>query len=476
MTYYKNIGYLLVLLWSLGGCKGDIQPSENFVEAPYSFDLDAIKARGNIVALVDNSTTSYFVYKGQPMGFEYEVLKRFADEHNLRLDIKVVYKLDNILNMLNSGEGDIVAANITVTREREKQVNFSDFLFKTKQVLIQNKNNPNQKLINDPTDLAGKSIHVRRKSSFFSRLNNLSDEIGADINIIAVSDSNDSKVMNKTIQLIEQVANGKIDFTVADENVAKVEKRLYPNIDISMSISLPQKIAWAVRTTDTALLGDLNAWLARQKRTNDYHTIMTKYFKARTILTKKLTSDYSSIKGGISPYDDQIKKYASNIDWDWRLLASQIYQESKFDQNAEAWTGAKGLLQLLPYTAQAYGIDTSQLANPDSNLLAGTNYLKWIESVWTESIPDSMQRTKFILASFNVGLGHIIDAKNLAAKFGADPTVWDDNVEDYILKKSERAFYADDVCKHGYCRGSEPYNYVREVIERYNHYRNLVEE
>tara|TARA_B100000508_G_scaffold139987_1_gene139583 strand:- start:9853 stop:11091 length:1239 start_codon:yes stop_codon:yes gene_type:complete len=408
------------------------------------------------------------------MGFEYELLKRFADLHELELDVKVVYNMDEIIAMLNRGKGDIVAANITVTKDRGKRVSFSESLLKTRQVLIQHRKNPDK--ISDASELGGRTVHVRGGSSFYDRLLNLEEEIGQNIDIVVVSDSNDRRILNKTIQLIEQVANQEIEFTIADENIARVQKKLYPSIDIDVAISLPQNIAWAMRKPDTLLLQAVNSWLSKEKKKNDYYTIYTKYFRARTVLKKKLKSEYSSLSGGISPYDDLIKINAAKLDWDWRLLASQIYQESKFDPNAQAWTGATGLLQLLPQTAQAYKVDSSLLKDPAANLNAGTSYLAWLDECWAHTITDSLERIKFVLASFNVGLGHVIDARNLAQKYGKDPAKWDNHVAEYILKKSEKEYYRDEVCKHGYCRGAEPFQYVKEVMERYGHYVNLIVE
>ena len=477
MDTYKSHGLVLnvvialsLILLTFFACTPKANQNQA-TKLPYSFDLDSIDSRGRLVALVDNSTTSYFSYKGQPMGFEYELLKRFTETQNLELEVKVIYSMDEIIGLLNAGKGDIVAANITVTKDRANLVAFSEPILKTRQVLIQNRNNKNK--IKDPSELGGRTVHVRGGSSFYERLKNLEEEIGQNIDIVILSDSNDHDVLNKTIQLINQVASNEIEFTVADENIAKVQKKLHPNIDISVAISFPQNIAWAMRKRDTMLQNAVKDWLRKEKKRNDYYTIYTKYFRARTVLKKKLKSEYSSLSGGISPYDDLIKKYAKTINWDWRLLASQVYQESKFDPNAEAWTGASGLLQLLPQTAQSYKVDSTLLKNPDANLMAGTSYLNWLNEVWSHTITDSLERQKFVLASFNVGLGHVIDARNLAQKYGNDPTLWTGHVAEYILKKSEKEFYSDEVCKHGYCRGSEPYAYVQEIMERYSHYMNL---
>ncbi|MCB0481193.1 MAG: transporter substrate-binding domain-containing protein [Flavobacteriales bacterium] len=459
----------LLFALSVTSCKNEPKP---LPPPPYSFDFDSIATRGSITALVDNSTTSYFVYKGQPMGFEYELLKRFTQENDLELNIKVIYKLDSVLPMLNSGFGDIVCANITVTPERAKRVNFTTDLFETKEVLVQRYSSDS--LIQTVEELAGKTVYVRLKSSFYEHLIEVNKTLNPKIKIIGVADSSDSKVMNKTLQLIAQVSGGEIDYTVADENVAKVQKRFHPNIHITTPIGTPRHIAWAVRRTDTMLLKKLNDWLNYQKQTNDFHTIITKYFKARTVLKQKLSSEYSSMKGGISPFDDLIKKYAKSINWDWRLLASLIYQESKFDTAAESWTGATGLMQLIPSTAEDYGLDSMSITNAQANLEAGSKYLKRLDKIWQKSISDSIQRTKFVLASYNVGVGHIIDAKKLAAKYGHNPLMWDENVELYILKKSDVEFYTDTICQHGYCRGQEPYDYVKEVYGRYLHYCNLI--
>ena len=450
-------------------------PKQERISEPksYSFDLDSIKSRNKLVALVDNSTTSYFIYKGQPMGFEYELLERFSRELGVELEVKVVYNLDSMMYYLNQGVGDVVAANITSTINRKKHVAFTDPIHKTHQVLIQR--NIRDSLLTGLEQLSNKSIHVWSGSSFLERLENLSGELGEPINIVPVSSNDTAVAFNMTLQLIEAVSEGKIKYTVADENVAKVQKKMHGNLNIDLDISLKQNIAWAFRKSDTALLLAANKWLKVVKEETDFYTIYAKYFRARTNLKQKLQSDYSSVSGGqISPYDGILKEEASVINWDWRLLAAQVYQESKFNPKAESWLGAYGLMQLVPHTAAAYGLDSSNIESPQANIKAGVQYLKWINEFWEKSIDNKVERQKFVLASYNVGLGHIIDAKNLADKYGADPTIWDENVENYVLKKSEAEFYTDEVCKHGYCRGKEPYNYVKNIMEGFEHYKNLI--
>jgi membrane-bound lytic murein transglycosylase F len=175
--------------------------------------------------------------------------------------------------------------------------------------------------------------------------------------------------------------------------------------------------------------------------------------------------------GKISPFDDIIKENAQLIGWDWELLASLIYQESHFNPKAKSWAGAFGLMQLMPNTAKRFGVDS--ISSPAQQIAAGVKFLKYLDKQWAKTVKDSVQRQKFVLASYNVGLGHIIDARNLAQKYGANPTVWDNNVEYYIRLKSKPKYYKDEVVKFGYCRGLETYLYVKKVWERYIHYKNF---
>ena len=159
------------------------------------------------------------------------------------------------------------------------------------------------------------------------------------------------------------------------------------------------------------------------------------------------------------------------IGWDWRLLASQVYQESLFDPHATSWAGAVGLMQLLPETATSFG--AVNIEDPKENIAAGTRYLRWLDEYW-ELVPDSTERKKFVLASYNVGYGHVEDARRLAAKFGADQNTWDGHVASFMIHLSSHEFYSDEVVRNGYCRGEEPVSYVEEILERYEHYKKFV--
>ena len=215
-------------------------------------ELEKIKKRGKIVALTGYNAYSYFIYKGRAMGYDYDLLKQFAEHLHLKLRIIIERDIHKMFDMLNEGKGDLIAFNLTVTKERTKQVAFTHANHTTRQVLVQRKpknwrkmklHNIEKRLIRSTLDLEGKTIYVESGSSYISRLKHLSDEIGSDINIVE-ADPNAT-----TEDLIKMVAYGKIDYTVADENVAKLNQSFYTNIDVKTPISFPQKIAWAVRKT-----------------------------------------------------------------------------------------------------------------------------------------------------------------------------------------------------------------------------------
>jgi len=298
-----------------------------------------------------------------------------------------------------------------------------------------------------------------------NRLRNLSNEIGDSINVVEIPDY-------EVEQLIGLVAHGEIPYTVCDENLAKINLNFYPNIDVETAISFPQKIAWAVRPGSSDLLDVVNNWLINFKKTKRYNRIYRKYFVNKRS-THLVDAGFHSIKGGkVSDFDAIIKEESKKYELDWRLIASLIYQESRFHPEIESWAGAVGLMQLMPETAKNFGV--KKITSPHENIKGGLKFLDWLDKRLTREVEDPKERLKFVLASYNVGLGHVLDAMRLAEKNGKNPKIWYNNVDYYLLNKSNPEFYNDPVVKYGYCRGEEPYHYVIDILERYSHYKNVM--
>ena len=184
------------------------------------------------------------------------------------------------------------------------------------------------------------------------------------------------------------------------------------------------------------------------------------------------TTKYTLIKkGDISPFDKLFRKESKKLGWDWRLLAALVYTESQFDPYAESEVGAYGLMQIIPETADHFNV--GNYFEPDSNVYVGTEYLHYLDRYFSSQPIDSSERLKFVLAAYNAGPGHVLDAIRLANKYGKDATLWDNNVDYYLLHKNEPEYYRDPLSKNGYCNGRQTYKYVRQVLETYNNYKNI---
>ncbi|MBN2636470.1 MAG: transporter substrate-binding domain-containing protein [Prolixibacteraceae bacterium] len=462
---------MLIITSIIIGCgnwnKSGKENSEN--DGQVINQLEQIKEKGELIAVVDYNSTNYFVYRGRPMGFQYELLQQLSNDLGVTLKVSVSNNLNQTFSGIENGQYDLVAKNLTVNRERKRMVDFTVPLHYTRQILVQRakKEKEDDSLyVYSIVDLQDKTVHVQKNTAYYNRLVYLSDEIGKKINIA-------EDTIYGVEQLVARVANGEIDYTVCDENVAQLNKLFYPNLDISLRLSFPQKISWAVKKGSTDWKDFLDNWISEFKKTRKFKTLYHKYFESPRIV-ERMDSEYHSLSGGrISEYDELVKKIATQYNWDWRLISSIIYSESRFNPAADSWAGAKGLMQLMPNTAEAFGIENYE--QPDQNILAGILFLNWLNNQLEESLPDSTERVNFVLAAYNVGLGHVNDARKLAEKYGANPNVWDNNVEDFLKKKSIEKYYNDSVVQWGYCRGIEATNYVEKVNDHFYHYLNVID-
>lgn len=427
-------------------------------------DFDSIQKLKTLRVLIENSSTSYFIYKGKKIGFEYDVLKYFAEDMELSIELTVANDLDSIEYNLRTGKADIVACNYTVTADREKKINFTEPHMHAELVLVQRNSKDSNYTVSTTTDLKGKTIHVWEKSSYYSFIDSINQAQNLNINIIGVA----GDILGEN--LIEQVSTGKIDYTVIEDNVADVNQNFYPNINIQTSISNQQSIAFGIRKTSPKLKREFDKWFLEFKKTRKFRYIYHKYFK-RSKQATFAHQMYSNINGTqISNFDNYFKEAQTISGWDWRLIASIAYQESKFNPNITSFGGAYGMMQFMPNTGPSYGVYPN--STPKEQIYGGAKKLVADEKYWT-NIPDSIERKKFAVASYNSGRGHVLDAQRLASKYGYDSLVWDENVENMILNLSKRKFYQDKVVRHGMLRGRITFNYVRKVFLRFDDWSEI---
>src|SRR5688572_32120662 len=244
-----------------GGCVTD---KEHFATEPkVTLDIAQIRERGYLNALIDNNSVSYFIYRGEPLGYEYELLRKLSERLKVDLKITIISGVEDAIDRLNRGEGDIIAFPLTITSERRQWIDFTEAHFNTSQVLVQKKpagweQNPEiieDSVIRNPADLIGKEVYVMRQSSFVERLRNLSTELGGEI--VIREDSSGAE----TESLIRLVESGRIKFTVADQTFGLVNATYYPSLDVKTVLSVPQQIAWATRLNSPGLRDSINLWM-----------------------------------------------------------------------------------------------------------------------------------------------------------------------------------------------------------------------
>lgn len=470
---YLFVFYLAITSFLLVSCGTQSEDEVNKQEVLESVkDYQEIMHRGYLKVLAENSSTSYFIYKGEKMGFEYEILREFAKEMGLELEVEIVANLDNLIPMVNNHEGDIIACNYTVTRERTKEINFSTPYLQTPQILVQKKpdgwekmteDEIKRKLITSPTSLAKKHINVWENSSYYKRLLHLQEEIGDTIYINPVNGLTGSE------ELIEQVSLGIIDYTITEENIGLVNARFYDNIDVSTEISVKQNIAFGLRKSSDLLKIKLNKWLKNFLTSSKYKYIYRKYFLIG-VPGMDPNDTFSSIgRGEISPYDKYFKAAGKKYNVDWQLLAAIAYQESRFNASIEGFGGAYSMLQFMPNTGPKYGVYPD--SPPEVQIYGGMKKLA-ADFSYFNNIKDNEQKIKLVLATYNAGRGHIDDAVRLAEKYGLDPTKWDDNVEKMVINLSKQEFYRDEVVKSGAMKGEFTSKYVEKVYKRYKEWKS----
>ncbi|GHT56358.1 lytic transglycosylase F [Bacteroidia bacterium] len=406
---------------------------------------------------------SYFIYKGEPKGYEYELLNDFAESNNLRINIKLADNETNLAEMLENGEGDLIAYNIPITKEGKENLIYCGREVINEQVLIQRANRKDT-VLKDVVDLIGKEVWLIHDSKYYRRMMNLNDELGGGIRIRTID-----KDTITTEDLIEMVSKGEIPYTVSDIDLAKLNKTYFKNTNISLVVGHPQRASWAVRKTMPELAETINQWVEKNQNNPKLAQINKRYFEM-----SKVSDETKPVlkKGEISQFDEYFKQYAHQYGFDWRLLASISFHESNFLANVASWKGASGLMGLMPRTAQALGVSGDDLYDPEQNIKAACKLLVKLEKYFSNI--EKEERIKYILGAYNAGQAHVLDAQALAEKYGKDPKNWED-VESYLLLKSQPEYYNDSVCRVGYLRGKETVRYVSNVLERWGYYKNNVD-
>ena len=432
------------------------------------------------------SPASFFILKGDTLGYDYERICAFARENKMGIKFHVATSMNELSAYGENNKVHVAAYEIPITAEYKQHVIHCGAQNETYQVLVQKEG---KDTINNVTQLIDKDVYVIHGSNYEARLRNLDSEIGGGIKIHAID--NDSLISE---DLIDMVASGRLPFTIADSDIAQINKTYNDSINISLKVGFPQRSSWAVGKDWKWLADTINSWSKNDNTIARAREIKQRYFEmnkhhidSMKALSDSLTSIieqsknpetekdlnkiYSRKEGDISAYDQLFKKYAATAGVEWTLLAAVAYVESNFNPQAVSWADAQGLMQVMPSTAASYGFTTEDLKDPEKSVYVASLVISKTNKFLQSYIPNSAERLRFTLGSYNAGMGHIVDAMKLAQKYGKDSKVWYSNVEEALLWKTHPEFYNDPVCSYGYCRGTETINYVRQVENAYRVFR-----
>jgi len=425
-------------------------------------DWQKIRQRKTLRIITRNSASTYFIWRGEILGFEYELARKFADRHHLRLEVIVPTGRDDLIPWLQKGRGDIVAAALTANpaRATREKVSFSRSYHKVSEILVARSSEKHLKKL---PDISNRSVVVRKSSSYWHTLLTLQKNSGVKFNLIAAPET------LETEEIIAKVASGEYDLTVADSHILDIELTWRNDIKGAFALGEPVRHGWAVLPKNKKLLAAINTFFDKEYRGTFYNMTVDKYFHNRRSI-KTHVRFRAKHRGELSPYDAIVKKHASDYRFDWRMIVAQMFQESRFDPQARSFAGAVGLMQVMPKTGKSMGFHN--LREPSTGIHAGVKYLDWLRRYFDIEL-DARERNWFLLASYNVGAGHVADARRLARQKGLDPNIWFGNVEKSIRLLAKPAYARK--ARYGYCRGAEPVRYVREIDRRYKGYIKAVQ-
>ncbi len=405
-----------------------------------------IKTR-ELRVLTRNTSTSYYEVHDEPAGLEYDLIKAYADQFNVKIKIIIKQSIPELLEALEKGEGDIVAGGITRTEEREKRYLFGPDYQTVQQQVICNKNN-NQ--IETAEDLAGIKLEVIEGSSYEETLHVWKQQFPA---LEWIS----SQTLS-TEQILEKVSKGDLDCSISDSNIFAINRRYYPNLQVAFSASEEQQLAWVLLANAKTLAANLTEWFESEKTSDLLASIKERYYGHVEFYDfVDLQAFNRRIKQRLPKYRELFEKAAKKYDLPWTLLAAQSYQESHWNARAKSPTGVRGLMMLTLNTAKSLGVKSR--LDPAQSVMGGAKYLSSLMKRLPDDVTDE-NRLYFALSAYNVGMGHLKDARILAPQVNKNPDEWID-IKDVFPLLSKKEYYKK--LKRGYARGQEPVDYVTRI-------------
>ena len=413
-----------------------------FVE-PWTGDLDGMVERRYVRILTVHSPVQYFVDRGRELGITSEAAKAFENHLNEKLGTGLVrvhvlvmpVARDELISRLLAGQGDIAAATLTVTSERSQRVDFSDPVGSGVSEIVVT--GPGSEDIVGLDGLSGKEIHVRASSSYAEHLNALNQRFAAEgkapVQVVPADE------ILEDGDLLEMVAAGLIPATVADSFMVDLWAQVFPALKPhpEVAVATGGDIAWAFRKSSPKLAEEVNAFVKTQKQgTLAGNVLINKYLKStKWVKNARSEEDIARFRSMI----DLFRKYSSQYEFDWLLMAAQGYQESGLDQSKRSHVGAIGVMQVMPATARDKAVNIPDIDKLESNIHAGIKYNRWVvDNFYNDEKVGPIDRQLFAFASYNAGPGRVARLRKEAEAQGLDPNRWFNNVELIAAKRIGR--------------------------------------
>ncbi len=417
--------------------------------------LQQIKQRGELVVLTRNAATTYYESREGYQGVEYEMASAFAESLGVKVRFEVREDLASLFTSLENKEADLIAAGITRTAEREQRFLFGPTYQMVAQQLVCRRGGKRPKKF---SDLVGISIKVPRHSSYIEQLKKVK---------LKHPEVTWEEVENTdTETLLEAVWLKKIDCTVADENIVAINRRYFPELSVRFNLNEAEPLAWVMNKDAASLQSGMEAWFEKYMNKGRLDEVMHRYYGFIEAFDYVDTRAFQRrIKSTLPRYEAYFKAAASRYSLPWTLLAAQSYQESHWRQYAKSPTGVRGMMMLTRTTAKELGIKNRLDAK--ASIMGGAYYLNRLKKRLPDSVTEP-DRTWIALAAYNVGMGHIWDARKLAKQLGKNPDSWQE-LATVLPLLTKKKYYRK--LKHGYARGYEPVSYVRNI----RNYQDMLE-
>ena len=410
-------------------------------------DLEAIKARGELIVITRNNSACYYEGPQGPTGFEYDVAKAFADYLGVQIKPVVIEEEADMVQALRNGEADIIAAGIPFGKRSARLLALGPGYLEVKQQVVGRRGGTSP---NDISDISGSSIWMTSSSARIETLNALKAQ-NPGLSWQTLSDYSSE-------ELLQMVWNRSLPLTMVESHTLAMNRRYYPELVVEFTLGEPRKLAWAMHPQNRGLQREVNRWFARTDTKNTIRDLTDYYFSHLEDFDYVDLARYRRrITQRLPKYQGYFQEAARQYGLDWQLVAAQAYQESHWNPRAKSFTGVRGIMMLTQETAKTLGLKNRLEAK--ESIFAGTQYLARLTQLIGDEVTEP-DRTLMALAAYNLGFGHLQDARTLAERLGKPSNTWS-GVRSVLPLLQKKKYYS--TLSHGYARGNEAVQYVDRI-------------